>query len=196
MSKNLEINIPSNKSLYILPGSILLSSLFVSLTILFSFKPDLVSLSLGENKSVNNVKGISDFRIGSAKGKVGSFTEYANEPCKEEEKPVVFMFSASWCPHCKWIGAEFESWAKEQKDIVVYRYEVDLEDNTLTDEKENGIPKEHLQVYEQFNPNQSIPTFVFGCKYGRVGNGFEGEDSGLKKEREEFDSLVKTLLSQ
>src|SRR5690606_21162878 len=90
---------------------------------------------------------------GKALGTFETFTEYDNGLCTENGKPVVFMFSATWCPHCQWVGDTFNSWAKEQKDVVVYRYEVDTDENPLTGEK--GIPDEHMNIYKEFNPNQS-----------------------------------------
>ena len=71
-------------------------------------------------------------------------------------------------------------------------WELDTNDNTLTVEVETEIPEEHNAVYEQFNPGGSIPTFVFGCRYSRVGNGFEAEDD-LDMEREAFDKIIQEL---
>lgn len=122
-----------------------------------------------------------------------SFYEKADaQICKENGKPVVYLFSTTWCPHCKWISKTFDETVKKYVDegkIVAYHWEVDTNDNTLTDAKETAVPAEHLAIYQEFNPQGSIPTFVFGCKYYRVGNGFEQADD-LDSEVKEFEALI------
>ncbi|MBN1618616.1 thioredoxin family protein [Candidatus Dojkabacteria bacterium] len=122
-----------------------------------------------------------------------TFTEYDTDICKEDGKPVVYLFSTTWCPHCEWVAATFDKWAKDNKsDITAYHWQLDTGDNTLTSDVETEVPAEHQAVYEKFNPGGSIPTFVFGCRYGRVGNGYETEDD-LDKEKKSFDAVVEEL---
>lgn len=106
----------------------------------------------------------------------GTFNETAEEICLEDGKPVVYLFSTTWCYHCKWIKSTIDetllSFANEGK-IAAYHFELDNGDNTLTAETESIVADEHQAVYRKFNPRGSIPTFVFGCKYYRVGNGYE-----------------------
>ncbi|MBU1070847.1 thioredoxin family protein [Patescibacteria group bacterium] len=119
-----------------------------------------------------------------------TFTEYDSEVCREDGKPVVYLFSTTWCSHCVWIKDTFDDWASENVDgVVAYHWQVDTGDNTLTEEVETGMPEEHRAVYEKFNSAGSIPTFVFGCRYVRVGNGYEREDD-LDKEIESFDKIL------
>jgi len=123
-----------------------------------------------------------------------TFTEYDYDICKEDGKPVVYLFSTTWCPHCEYIHDTFDQWAKDNTDkIVAYHWEVDTYDNTLTDAVETAVPEDADAIYKLFNPNESIPTFVFGCRYGRVGNGFESTND-LAKETAAFDSVVDELL--
>ena len=115
--------------------------------------------------------------------------------CKENGKPVVYLFSTTWCPHCKWIKDTFDSTiAKYVSDgkIVAYHWQVDTNDNTLTPQVESQIPANAQAVYTEFNPEGSIPTFVFGCKYFRIGNGYEAQND-LASEVKEFDAVIKDL---
>ena len=120
------------------------------------------------------------------------------EICTEDGKPVVYLFSTTWCPHCKWITETFESTAQEyvdSGDIVAYHWEIDINDDTMTAEEEGEVPQEHLAIYQEFNPRGSIPTFVFGCKYSRIGNGYESAGD-LAAEEAEFRQVIETLLEE
>ena len=115
--------------------------------------------------------------------------------CKDGGKPVVYLFSTTWCPHCVWIKDTFDSIMKKYVDegkIVAYHYEVDTGDDTLTAAKETKVPDSALAVYNEFNPEGSIPTFIFGCKYFRIGNGYE-QQGDLNAEIVEFEALIKDL---
>lgn len=108
------------------------------------------------------------------------------------------MFSTTWCPHCKWIKETFDLTVKEYVDsgkILAYHWELDTGDNTLTEETESAVPEAELQVYREFNPRSSIPTFVFGCKYFRVGNGFESTKD-LSSETKEFQAVIESILQE
>ncbi|MDO8668676.1 MAG: thioredoxin domain-containing protein [Candidatus Buchananbacteria bacterium] len=128
---------------------------------------------------------------------VATFSEKAGaEICKEDGKPVVYLFSTTWCPHCQWIKDAFDEVVKkyvEAGKIVAYHWEVDINDNALTPEKESVVPAKDLAIYREFNPGGSIPTFVFGCKYSRIGNGFEQQDD-LNAEKSEFEALIKDII--
>ncbi|MEK7071950.1 MAG: thioredoxin family protein [Patescibacteria group bacterium] len=118
------------------------------------------------------------------------------EICKENGKPVVYLFSTTWCPHCQWIKDTFDEVVSKyvaEGKIVAYHWDVDINDNTLTSEKETVVPAKDLAIYKEFNPGGSIPTFVFGCKYSRIGNGFE-QQQDLKSEISEFEALIKDMI--
>lgn len=118
--------------------------------------------------------------------------------CKEGGKPVIRLFSTTWCPHCNWIQSTFDSVVSEYVSagkIAAYHWELDTGDNTLTSATETSVPQSEMQVYQTFNPRGSIPTFVFGCKYYRVGNGHERENN-LTAEEAEFRAVIETLLAQ
>ncbi len=126
-----------------------------------------------------------------------TFIDSGEEICYEDGKPAIFLFSTTWCPHCSWVSDTFESVAKEYMDagkIVAYHYEIDINDDTLTEEAEGTIPPEHMAIYSKFNPRGSIPTFVFGCKYYRVGNGYEAAQD-IAAEEAEFRAAIEDLLA-
>ncbi|KKP69702.1 hypothetical protein A2X44_04050 [candidate division CPR3 bacterium GWF2_35_18] len=130
-------------------------------------------------------------------GVEGTFDVDTSLPvCKEDGLPVVYLFSTTWCPHCEWIKDTFDKVAKEYMNagkLFAYHYELDTKDDTLTSGKENNVPQEALNVYKRFNPNGSIPTFVVGCKYWRVGNGFEASQDLNAEEKELraiFDKVI------
>ena len=125
-----------------------------------------------------------------------SFKLHENEICAIDGKPIIRLFSTTWCPHCQWISETYENVVKEYGDkIVAYHWELDVGDDTLTEEIENEIPIEELSVYKEFNPSGSIPTFVFGCKHSRIGNGYEDEgNQGLIREEAEFRLIIEELL--
>lgn len=126
------------------------------------------------------------------------FVDDSLSVCTYEEKPVVYLFSTTWCSHCQWIKETFDRVAKEymgQDKIVAYHWEVDTGDNTLTDKTENSVPTDAMNIYKQFNPQSSIPTFVIGCQYWRVGNGYEGTDD-LASEEAEFRKLFDTVIEE
>lgn len=127
---------------------------------------------------------------------LGTFFETDRSLCKDGKKPIIYMFSTSWCPHCKWSKPAFEKavedYVKAGK-IVAYNWELDTNDNTLTSAKETEVPDKDLKIYEEFNPQGSIPTFVFGCKYFRIGNGHEREND-LAAEEKELKDIIEKLL--
>ena len=129
-------------------------------------------------------------------GAIETFDVADNEICMEDGKPVIRLYSTTWCPHCVWVADSFDSVAKEYVDagkIVAYHWEFDTGDNTLTPGVEDGVPESERAIYDQFNPNGTIPTFVFGCKYYRTGTGHEAEDD-LTAEENEFRAIIEELL--
>lgn len=134
---------------------------------------------------------------------VQTFFEKKNaQICREDGKPVVYLFSTEWCPHCQWIKNTFDETVQKyinEGKVKAYHWELadanrqPLNDNILTAEKESQVPADALAVYQEFNPQGSIPTFVFGCKYYRVGNGYEAQND-LAAEKAEFEALIKDLI--
>lgn len=131
---------------------------------------------------------------------VGTFIDTGKEICKKDGKPIIRLFATSWCPHCNWIKETFDKVANDyvkKRKIVAYHWELDTGDDLLTEEKEKAVPPEEERVFNEFNPHNSIPTFVFGCRYYRIGNGYEREgEPGKVKEEKEFRDLIEKILKE
>jgi len=127
-----------------------------------------------------------------------TFSVTDNDICEQDGKPVIRMLSTTWCPHCNWIKSTFDKVVKEYADsgkIVAYHWQLDSEDNTLTDGIESKVPKSEIEIFNQFNPRNSVPTFIFGCKYYRIGNGYE-ENNDLASEEREFMNIIEILINK
>jgi len=128
---------------------------------------------------------------------VETFFEKKNaQICKEDGKPVVYLFSTTWCPHCEWVKDTFDKTVAEYVKagkIKAYHWEFDINDDTLTAEKETAVPASAQAVFQEFNPEGSIPTFVVGCKYFRIGNGHESEQD-LNAEAAELRAAIDAVL--
>jgi thiol-disulfide isomerase/thioredoxin len=125
-----------------------------------------------------------------------TFIDSGEPICKVNGKPAVFLFSTSWCPHCVWVSPAFEEIAGEYRNagkIHAFHWELDKEDDTLTDYNETEVPPTHLTLFTRFSPDAGVPVFVFGCKYYRIGNAFEEEDN-LEAEKKEFRLIIEKLL--
>lgn len=197
-----EVTLPNGLSDIATPIAILLSAVMVSLSVIYVGTRNIGSEdTLGaadenttEESDTADTEEVAMEEPGDVLGTVETFTEYDLDICKDGDKPMVFLFSTTWCPHCQWISDAFDSWAKENSDkIAAYHWEIDTNDNTLTDDAESEIPQDHMDIYNEFNPGGSIPTFVFGCRFGRIGNGFESEDS-LDNEKAAFTTIMEKLL--
>ncbi len=119
------------------------------------------------------------------------------EICREDGKPVVYLFTASWCPHCQWIKDTYDKVVEEYVaagKIKAYHFDAETGDDLLTPLVETKMPESATIAYETFNPEGSIPTFIFGCKYFRVGNGYENEDN-LANEETEFRAVIEDIIS-
>ncbi len=124
------------------------------------------------------------------------FKDNGNEVCKIDGKPIVRLYSTTTCPHCKWVGEAYERVVSEYVDagkIVGMHWEVDLGDDTLTDEFEGEFPIEESNIFRSNNEKGFVPKFDFGCKYERIGNPFEAEND-LAREEAEFRRVIDLLL--
>ncbi len=129
-------------------------------------------------------------------GSLGTFKKVSNEICKEGSKPIIRLFSTGTCPHCQWIKDTYDKVAKEyvsKGKIKAYHWEIDKNDDALTDTKESHIPQSELEALKRFDPEGYVPTFIFGCKYFRIGTGYEKEND-LKKEENDFRMVIDDLL--
>lgn len=78
--------------------------------------------------------------------------------------------------------------------IVAHHWDLDVGNDQFTPEKESSVPKAEVDLYTSINPRQSVPTYVFGCKYWRIGNAYETQDMP-DLEAAEFKAVINKLLS-
>jgi len=87
-----------------------------------------------------------------------------NSICKQDGKPIIRLYSTTWCPHCEWIKPVFDEVAGKyvsEGKIVAYHWQLDTNDNTLTAKIEaEEIPAQELAVFKQFSSDGGIPTFA------------------------------------
>ena len=127
-----------------------------------------------------------------------SFESVSGDICREDGKPIIRLFSTTWCPHCQWIADTFDDVVQMYVDdglIVAHHWELDIGDDTLTSQVEQAVPDDEIAVFLEFNPQESIPTFVFGCKYYRIGTAYEREND-LDSEAAEFKAVIEALLNK
>jgi thiol-disulfide isomerase/thioredoxin len=101
--------------------------------------------------------------------------------CDNNGTPIVRMFGTSWCPHCTAGKAVFEEFAAENEGRAEFRV-LDVEQDTLT--------FQDFALFDQLSDG-SVPTYVFGCSYFRVGNAFS-DDPELEKQA--FQDVLNALL--
>jgi len=124
-----------------------------------------------------------------------TFIQQGTDVCNEDGKPVIVMFSATWCPHCNWIGPTFDRVAEEyaaQGKIAAYHWQLDTGDNDLTDAVETAVPAKFKGMFDTYSPEGSVPVFVFGCAFYRVGNGHEAQED-LAAEEADFRAILDHL---
>ncbi|MBN2457569.1 peptidylprolyl isomerase [Candidatus Woesearchaeota archaeon] len=126
-----------------------------------------------------------------------TFSVSSNEPCYEEGKPVIRLYTTTTCPHCSWVKETFDKVALEYVNsnrIIAHHWEFDTGDDTLSSEVETKVPDEEEDLFLSFSPRGGVPAFVMGCKYYRIGNGYESEKS-LDKEEAELRAVIEKLIA-
>ena len=140
----------------------------------------------------------SDFDIDNIEpSSITTFTDTGNEVCTTNGKPIIRLYSTTWCPHCKWVNDTYNAVMNKYIDegkIIAHHWEIDIGDDVLTPEIENSVPASETAIFAQFNSKGSIPTYVMGCKYVRIGNGFETQDDKAG-EAAEFMAVIEALIA-
>ncbi len=119
---------------------------------------------------------------------IETFTETGDEICTKGGKPVVRLYTTSGCKSCDELEKAFYD-AVGDYDVVVYHWELDTGQNIYTEEMETGIPKSELDIFQKYNPKSTVPTYVMGCRYVRVGAG----GSDMEEEKQELSSVISEL---
>ncbi|MCX6695404.1 MAG: hypothetical protein NTU61_03835 [Candidatus Altiarchaeota archaeon] len=130
-------------------------------------------------------------------GVISTFNATGEGVCTKDGKPIIRMYSTTTCPHCLWIRDTFDKVAKEYADsgkIIAYHWELNTYDDLITPAYEGTIPSSEIELFYKYNPRSTVPTFVFGCKYYRVGNGYESTRDFSAEERE-FRYIIGGLIN-
>ena len=127
---------------------------------------------------------------------IQTFSSTGDQICTEDGKPIVRVYTTSTCPHCEWVQSTVDQVLKDyQGEIVAHHWVIDKQDDILTDQVEGEIPQAEMDAYREYNQQGYVPFFLFGCKYMRIGNGYEQQDD-LAKEKQEFERVIETLLDE
>jgi hypothetical protein len=107
------------------------------------------------------------------------------------------MYSKTTCHNCEWSEHIFDSVAKEYAEkglIKAHRWIFDLTDDALTETLEGDIPDLEYDVFyaEEGNPTWNVPYFNFGCRFTRVGNGYQLRNNP-EKEEAEYRAVIQQL---
>jgi thiol-disulfide isomerase/thioredoxin len=100
---------------------------------------------------------------------IGNFKITDQTICRENEKPVVYYFGSTSCPHCRWEHPIISGVAGNFSGYIVFH-----------DNMDKQVDMDIYQRYNNINTGY-IPFLVFGCKYARVGSGESlGQDTETK----------------
>ncbi len=107
---------------------------------------------------------------------IGSFSITKDEICYENEKPLIYYFGYSGCPHCSWNHPIMQAVAKKFPTQIVLHDNMDKLDQDL------DVQEKYIQISQG-----AVPFFVFGCKYVRLGS---GENYGEVDEEKFLTALI------
>lgn len=126
------------------------------------------------------------------------FEETKDELCSEDArtasgtpsvgKPIVRLYTTSKCATCENSSIIFENVVKDfvlEGSIEARHWSLDEGDNLLTGEKENGVPKEEVELFKKYGKGK-VPVTIIACKYQFIGS--------LENAEEEFNSIINNLL--
>lgn len=124
-----------------------------------------------------------------------TFKDTGDDICTEDGKPVIRMYSASIDPYSVWVVDPFNEVIMEYEDKVVpHNWDVLSGDDLMSYTVETQLPKAEFDVYKKYNSEGTVPTFVFGCKYVRIGTPYK-EKNDLESEKAEFRQVIEKLLA-
>jgi len=107
---------------------------------------------------------------------IGGFSITKDEICYENEKPLIYYFGYSGCPHCSWNHPIMQAVAKKFPTQIVLHDNMDKLDQDL------DVQEKYIQISQG-----AVPFFVFGCKYVRLGS---GENYGEVDEEKFLTALI------
>ena len=115
--------------------------------------------------------------LGESVAILGNFKALGEtEVCLEDDKPLVYYFGRSSCPHCAWQHPVISSAAEKFEDLIVFHDNMD----------KAGVDQEIYEKYSLLNQG-AIPFIVIGCQYWQLGS---GEAFGEEQEIEHITALI------
>lgn len=142
---------------------------------------------------------LSDKSLFDLKREIVSFSELNLDICTNDEgKPIIRLFSTTTCPHCTWIKDTYSNTVMEYVNagyIQAHLWEVDQRYDYLTSIRTGTIPTSEIQIFRTYNERGSVPTYVFGCKYYRIGNAFSSQND-LVAEEAEFRRVIEAVIKE
>jgi len=109
---------------------------------------------------------------------IGRFSLTKDGVCQEGNKPSIYYFGYSGCPHCKWNHPIMQDVAKKFPTQIVFHDNMDKLDKL---EAGDG---EILNKYQEIHGG-AVPFLVFGCQYVRLGSGENPQESDGGKAAED-----------
>jgi len=111
---------------------------------------------------------------------IGNFSVTKDTVCQENDKPSIYYFGVSTCPHCRWEYPIIQKVMTNFKNQVVFHDDMDKLD------KLEAKDQEILNKFQQIHGG-GVPFLAFGCKYVRVGS---GEQSGQAQEEKNLTAIL------
>jgi hypothetical protein len=126
---------------------------------------------------------------------IRTFTDKGGAVCRSGGKPIIRVYSKLECEHCQWSGPMFDRVAREYADeglIVAHHWVFDTNDDILTDGQEKEMPALEYDTFLIGN-STTVPYFSFGCRFTRIGNGYQIQKRP-DKEESEYRAVIEHLI--
>ena len=81
---------------------------------------------------------------------IETFVSVNGDICREDGKPIIRLFSTTWCLHCQWVGDTFDAVVQmyvEDDFIVAHHWELDIGDDILTSQVEQAVPDDEMAIF-------------------------------------------------
>lgn len=106
---------------------------------------------------------------------IGNFDVLDKPLCEKDNKPTVYFFGTSGCPHCRWEKPVMEKVMAKFPNLLDFHNNIDTQNDG-----------EVFNAYGNIN-HGAVPFLLLGCRYARVGS---GEQDGETKEEQNLTALL------
>ncbi|MBN1386556.1 peptidylprolyl isomerase [Candidatus Woesearchaeota archaeon] len=137
------------------------------------------------------------FNSGIPSMDITTFQQVDPSVCTDEDnRTIVRLYTVSYQEASQFAEAAFRQ-ALERFDrsgeLSAYVWQVDTNDDVMTPELESAIPQEELDLFRKYNPGNSVPAYLIGCKYLRIGNG-HWENKDMASETLEIEAMFDEII--